>query len=86
MTSPQRYKTDPQVFERASNAYWDMREMPEAITHLLGGVTYPHLLKDPALAREYAKVANNLRLAIYELEDLNEECYRIENGIEEVDD
>ena len=86
MTSPRQYKTDPQVFARAHNAYEDMREMPEAITRLLGGVTYPHLLKDPALAREYAKVANNLRLAIYELEDLHEECYRIENGIEEVDD
>jgi hypothetical protein len=60
-----------------------MKEMPKAIEYLLGGVTSPHLLNDPALAREYAKVANNLRLAIYELEDLNEECYRLENGIED---
>jgi hypothetical protein len=86
MTSPKKYETDPQRFALAHNAYEDMREMPQAIKHLLGGVTFPHLLTDPDLARQYVKVANNLRLAIYELEDLNEECYRIQNGIEEVED
>ena len=86
MTSPRQYKTDPQVFARAHNAYEDMREMPEAIKYLMGGVTFPQYVTDPDLARQYAKVANNLRLAIYELEDLHEECYRIQNGIEEVED
>jgi hypothetical protein len=83
MKSPRKRITDPQVFARATNAYKDMQEMPEAIEYLLRGVTSPNLLTDKDLAREYAKVANNLRLAIYELEDLNEECYRLEAGIED---